>query len=98
MTRPTRTLLLIMLLTSGMAGTTHAADAVERTDLVTQRGKPVTLVGRQLAVGDPAPPFTAVANDMSTFTFGPKSGKVWILSVVPSVDTPVCSLQTKHFN
>jgi thiol peroxidase len=72
--------------------------AQERTDLVTRQGKPVTLVGRQPAVGDAAPTFTAVANDLSTYTFDPTSGKVWIVSVVPSIDTPVCSLQTKHFN
>jgi thioredoxin-dependent peroxiredoxin len=83
-----------------LAATDAAAPA--RTDLVTKGGKPVTVVGRQPAAGEPAPAFTAVANDFSTFTFdptsGPQSGKVWIISVVPSVDTPVCSLQTKHFN
>ncbi|HEV7732408.1 MAG TPA: thiol peroxidase [Candidatus Binatia bacterium] len=88
------TMVTLLLATAASA----AQDAVERTDLVTKGGKPVTLVGRQPAVGDPAPTFTAVANDMSTFTFDPTSGKVWIISVVPSVDTPVCSLQTNHFN
>lgn len=87
---------MVALLLARAAGA--AQDPVERTDLVTKGGKPVTLVGRQPAVGDPAPTFTAVANDMSTYTFDPASGNVWIISVVPSVDTPVCSLQTKHFN
>jgi thiol peroxidase len=86
---------LVVLLS---ATSVSAADVSERTDLVKKGGQPVTVLGRQPAVGDPAPPFTAVANDQSTYTFDPKSGHVWILSVVPSVDTPVCSVQTKRFN
>ena len=75
-----------------------AASTVEDAKTVTMRGKPVTLVGRRPQVGDAAPAFTAVANDMSTFTFEPAAGKVWILSAVPSVDTPTCSTQTRRFN
>jgi thiol peroxidase len=70
----------------------------ERTGLVTARGKPLTLVGKGVQVGDFAPAFTAVANDMSTYTFAPQPGKVYILSAVPSLDTSVCSTETKHFN
>jgi thiol peroxidase len=70
----------------------------ERTGLVTVRGKPLTLVGKGVEVGDFAPAFTAVANDMSTYRFAPQPGKVYILSAVPSLDTSVCSTETKHFN
>ncbi|MFI5378086.1 MAG: thiol peroxidase [Tepidisphaerales bacterium] len=72
--------------------------AAERTGVVTIRGNALTLVGAELKAGDEAPAFTAVANDMSTFTFKPKSGKVTIIAAVPSVDTPVCSTETKRFN
>lgn len=64
---------------------------------VTMRGNAVTLAGEVPKAGDKAPPFTAVANDLSTYTFAPGSS-VWIISSVPSVDTPVCSAQTRRFN
>jgi thiol peroxidase len=69
----------------------------ERTGLVTMRGKPLTLLGNPVKVGDPAPPFRAVANDLSSVDFAP-DGKVYVLSVVPSLDTPVCNIQSKRFN
>jgi thiol peroxidase len=79
------------------AGRSKSA-ATERPDLVTARGKPLTLIGKMPQAGEMAPAFTAVANDMSTFTFDPKAGQVWVLTSVPSLDTPVCSAETKRFN
>jgi thiol peroxidase len=70
----------------------------ERTGLVTMKGKPLTLVGPQLKVGDQAPEFTLLANDLSEVKLSDSAGKVRFLSVVPSLDTSVCSLQTKRFN
>jgi thioredoxin-dependent peroxiredoxin len=70
----------------------------ERTGLVTMKGKPVTLVGPQLKAGDRAPEFSLLANDLSTVKLSDSAGKVRFLSVVPSLDTSVCSLQTKRFN
>jgi thioredoxin-dependent peroxiredoxin len=70
----------------------------ERTGLVTMKGQPVTLVGPQLKVGDKAPEFSLLANDLSTVKLSDSAGKVRFLSVVPSLDTSVCSLQTKRFN
>src|SRR4051794_3212549 len=64
------------------------AKAVERAGVVTVRGKPLTLLGSAVNVGDAAPAFTAVANDMSPYAFKPAAGKVTILASVPSVDTP----------
>jgi thiol peroxidase len=75
------------------------ADAVARTDLVMRQGKPLTVLGEQPEVGDAAPAFTAVANDMSTYSFEPGAGgRVYVLSAVPSLDTPTCSAETKRFN
>jgi thiol peroxidase len=70
----------------------------EVANLVTMKGNPVTLVGNDVQVGQPAPNFTAVANDLSTFDFSSLKGKKVIISAVPSLDTPICDLQTKRFN
>jgi thioredoxin-dependent peroxiredoxin len=70
----------------------------ERTGLVTMRGNPVTLLGDELKVGDAAPDFTVVANDLSPVQMSSFRGKVCIISVVPSLDTPVCDIQTRRFN
>jgi len=70
----------------------------ERTGLVTMRGNPVTLAGDEPKVGDTAPDFTVVANDLSPVKLSSFTGKVCIISVVPSLDTPVCDIQTRRFN
>ena len=71
----------------------------ERTGLVTMRGKGITLVGDEVRVGDKAPDFLAVANDLSELRFSEfRRGKVCIVSSVPSLDTPVCDVETRRFN
>ena len=65
---------------------------------ITFKGSPLTILGNELKVGDAMPAFTLTANDMSDLKSDAFKGKVLILSVVPSLDTPVCSLQTKRFN
>ena len=65
---------------------------------VTLKGNPVNLSGEPPQVGQPAPDFNLVANDLSTIKLSDSAGKIRILSVVPSIDTPVCSIQTKRFN
>lgn len=57
-----------------------------------------TLVGPELKVGDKAPAFTAVANDLSTVDSAAYAGKIRIISSVPSLDTGVCDAQTRRFN
>lgn len=61
-------------------------------------GKPVTLLGKKLNVGDKAPDFVALKQDLTPFTLKEVSEKIKIVSAVPSVDTGVCELQTKRFN
>ena len=65
---------------------------------VTMKGNPVTLSGREVQVGQPAPDATLTANDLSDFKLSSLKGKTVILSVVPSLDTPICDLQTKRLN
>lgn len=70
----------------------------ERAGAVTFKGGPMTLVGNEVKVGDPAPAFKVTGQDMADITNADYAGKVLVLSVVPSLDTPVCAVQTKTFN
>ncbi len=70
----------------------------ERTGLVTMNGKPLTLLGREVKVGDRAPEFTVTRNDMTPATLADFKGKALILSSVPSLDTTVCAIETRRFN
>ncbi len=65
---------------------------------VTFNKDPVTLKGKQLEVNDTAPSFKVVANDMSEKTEADFAKKLTLISVVPSIDTGLCSTQTKKFN
>lgn len=70
----------------------------EQKGKVTFKGNPVTLIGAALQVGDPAPDFTVVGNDLQPLTLSRFRGKVLVLLSVPSLDTPVCNLETRRFN
>jgi len=65
---------------------------------VTFKGGPLTLVGKEPAVGRAAPDFSALANDLSEVTLSSLAGKTVVISSVPSLDTPVCDAQTRRFN
>jgi len=65
---------------------------------VTFKGKSVTLVGNEVKVGDAAPDFKVLANDLSEVTLADTKGSVRLISVVPSIDTGVCDAQTRRFN
>ncbi|CRH86139.1 Probable thiol peroxidase [Chlamydia trachomatis] len=60
-------------------------------------GKEVTLIGKQPQVGELAPNFSLMANDLTQKQLTDFSG-IKVLSVVPSVDTGICSAQTRRFN
>lgn len=70
----------------------------KRTGFLTMGGNSLTLRGNQVKVGDKAPDFTVLTNDLSSYTLADAGDKVKIISVVPSVDTSVCQLQTTRFN
>src|SRR5436305_3040698 len=71
---------------------------MERTGATTLRGKPLTLVGPELKAGDPAPDFDVVDGTLSPVHLSDTGHKTRVFSVVPSLDTPVCDMQTKRFN
>ncbi|MDR3707613.1 MAG: thiol peroxidase [Capsulimonadaceae bacterium] len=74
---------------------------VERPGAVKFRGKPVTLVGKELAVGDKALDFTLITNGMAAVTLNDVLAggtRAALIIVVPSIDTSVCSLETVKFN
>jgi thiol peroxidase len=70
----------------------------ERTGLVTMGSKPATLPGNEVKVGDAAPDFTAVGNDMKPVRLSQFQGKVVVIAAVPSLDTQTCDLETRRFN
>jgi thiol peroxidase len=70
----------------------------ERTGIVTMKGKPITLVGQTVKVGQKAPDFEAVANDLSPVKLSSFAGKICIIASVPSLDTSVCNIETRRFN
>jgi thiol peroxidase len=61
-------------------------------------GNAMELQGKEIKVGDIAPDFAAVATDMRQVKLSDFKGEIVIISAVPSLDTPVCELQTKRFN
>jgi len=65
---------------------------------ITFKGNAVTLLGNEVKVGDKAPDFKVLANDLSEVTLGDSKGQVRLISVVPSIDTGVCDAQTRRFN
>ena len=70
----------------------------EQKGLVTMKGKPITLVGQAIKVGQKSPDFEVTANDLSPVKFSSFAGKVCIIASVPSLDTAVCDIETRKFN
>jgi thiol peroxidase len=70
----------------------------ERAGIISMGDNPLTLVGDEIEVGTQAPDFTVLDNDLNPVQFSSFSGKVCIISSVPSLDTPVCDIQTRRFN
>ncbi len=73
-------------------------ELTETTNLVMAGNKYVTLLGNQVNVGDEAPDFKVVNESFSPVTLTDFKHKSVLISVVPSLDTGVCSIQTKRFN
>ena len=70
----------------------------ERHGLVTFKGGPMTLLGPEVKVGDRAPDFKVADNSLQPATLDSFRGKIKIISSVPSLDTPVCDMETRRFN
>jgi len=71
---------------------------VERKGVITFQGNPLTLRGPELKAGDKAPAFTLLDNSLHPVSLDVYRGKTLLLSVAPSLDTPVCAIQTRKFN
>lgn len=69
----------------------------KRTAAVTFKGNPTTLVGPEVKVGQKAPDFKTLNSGLGAVTLADTPAKARLFSVVPSLDTPVCSIQTKKF-
>lgn len=70
----------------------------KRSNIVTMKNNPMTLMGPEIKVGDKAPDFTVLTGDLTPYTLKDAGDKIKIISVVPSLDTGVCELQTIRFN
>ncbi len=70
----------------------------ERVGIVTVNGKQMTLIGKPLKEGDSAPDFEVLDNDLSPVKFSSFREKVCVIASVPSLDTPVCDMETRRFN
>lgn len=62
------------------------------------KGAPLELLGSEIKVGQTAPAFTVTGQDMADIQSSSFAGKTVVLSFVPSIDTPTCSVETKRFN
>jgi thiol peroxidase len=70
----------------------------ERTGIITMKGNPLTLIGNEVKVGDNAPDFIALDNNLAPVRLSSFKGKICVLASVPSLDTPVCDMETRKFN
>jgi thiol peroxidase len=71
---------------------------MERTGIVTIKGNPLTVVGSAVKVGDKTPDFTVLDKDLKEAKLSDFTGKIKVISVTPSLDTPVCDMQARRFN
>ena len=70
----------------------------ERQGVITIHGNPLTLVGDEIKVGAPAPDVELLDNDLNPVKLSAFRGKVLVIASVPSLDTPVCDMETRRFN
>lgn len=71
---------------------------IERKNGTTLKGNPFTLIGPEIKVGQKAPDFTVLTGNLSTVTLASSQGKTRLIISVPSLDTPVCDMETRRFN
>jgi len=70
----------------------------ETAQAITLHGNPLTLAGDPVRMGHPAPDVTLLDNDLKPVKLSDFRGKVVIIAAVPSLDTPVCDMETRRFN
>ncbi len=70
----------------------------KRSGVITFLGNGLTLVGKEAKVGEKASDFIALNNKLEPVKLSDFKGKTVLISVAPSIDTPVCAMQTRRFN
>jgi len=70
----------------------------ERDSVITMKGQGLVLLGNEVKIGDLPEDVTLAGNDLSDVKLSSFQGQVCIISVVPSLDTPVCDVMTRRFN
>jgi thiol peroxidase len=80
------------------ANTHQQSQLIETQDLVKANDKYITLLGTQVNIGEKAPNFKVVDKNFTPVQLSDYIGQTLLISVVPSLDTGVCSIQTKRFN
>jgi thioredoxin-dependent peroxiredoxin len=81
-----------------MAVQKSGSELKERSGKITMKGNPLTLLGPELKIGDTAPDVVLINNDLEPVSLSAYQGKICIISSVPSLDTPVCDMETRRFN
>ena len=71
---------------------------MERKGVVTLHGNPLTLLGMEIRAGEKAPDFTVLDGELKEVGLRDFAGKIKVISVTPSLDTPICDLQARRFN
>ena len=71
---------------------------MERKGVIVFKGNPLTLIGPEIKVGDKAPDFSILSNELKEHRLKDFAGKIKVISVTPSLDTPVCDLQATRFD
>ena len=71
---------------------------MERTDVVTMNGEPLTLTGNEPKVGHLAPDCEVIGKDLKPVKLSSFTDKVCLISSMPSLDTSVCDMMTRKFN
>jgi len=62
------------------------------------KGSPVQLSGELPRIGEMAPEFTLTSKDLADITLRDYAGKIVVLNIFPSIDTPVCAMSVRKFN
>ncbi len=71
---------------------------MERKGIISFKGNPLTLFGNKVSEGDKAPDFVVLDNNLNLTSLNNFDNKIKVISVTPSLDTPVCDLQARRFN
>lgn len=93
-----KTKTLLIMATAALLAGCQGSTKMERKNVITFKGSPMTLVGSEVKIGQKAPDATLTDTSMSSVKLSSYAGKIVVLSCVPSLDTGICDIQTRKFN